>query len=221
MARNKYPEETVNLILDVSLKLFMEKGYDHTTIQDIIDHLGGLSKGAIYHHFKSKEEIFDAVSNRVGHENERMLSVVRDDPSLSGAEKLKSIFRASLTSPYEEAILKLGFEAKKNPRFWVLLIQNIFDYISPLYIQPILEQGIEDGSIKTEYPREMADVMMLLSNLWMSPLMLLTDVEAMERKCRCFMEMMKHMGLEVMDDEMVDQYIRLCCSCKKAGETAK
>lgn len=50
MSRNKYPEETVNLILDVSQRLFIEKGYDNTTIQDIIDELGGLTKGAIYHH---------------------------------------------------------------------------------------------------------------------------------------------------------------------------
>ena len=49
MARNKYPEETVNKILDVSMQLFLEKGYEHTSIQDIVNHLGGLSKGAIYH----------------------------------------------------------------------------------------------------------------------------------------------------------------------------
>ena len=47
MARNKYPEETVARILDVSLKLFLEKGYENTTIQDIIDALGNLSKGCL------------------------------------------------------------------------------------------------------------------------------------------------------------------------------
>ena len=36
MARNKYPEETVKLILDVSTKMFCEKGYDNTSLQDII-----------------------------------------------------------------------------------------------------------------------------------------------------------------------------------------
>ena len=64
MARNKYPEETVARILDVSLKLFLEKGYENTTIQDIIDALGNLSKGAIYHHFKSKEDILEAVCDQ-------------------------------------------------------------------------------------------------------------------------------------------------------------
>ena len=55
MARNKYPEVTVEKILEVSQRLFMEKGYDNTTIQDIVNELGGLTKGDMYHHFKSKE----------------------------------------------------------------------------------------------------------------------------------------------------------------------
>ena len=37
MARNKYPEETVKLILDVATHLFVEKGYDATSLQDIIN----------------------------------------------------------------------------------------------------------------------------------------------------------------------------------------
>ena len=47
MARNKYPELTVEKILEVSQRLFLEKGYEQTTIQDIVDNLGGLTKGAV------------------------------------------------------------------------------------------------------------------------------------------------------------------------------
>ena len=50
MARNKYPEETVKLIVEVATRLFTEKGYDATSLQDIINETK-LSKGAIYHHF--------------------------------------------------------------------------------------------------------------------------------------------------------------------------
>ena len=65
MARNKYPEITVEKILDAAQRLFLEKGYENTTIQDIVGELGGLTKGAVYHHFKSKEEIMDAVNDRM------------------------------------------------------------------------------------------------------------------------------------------------------------
>ena len=48
MARNKYPEVTEERILEAAQRLFLEKGYDNTTIQDIVDQLGGLTKGAVY-----------------------------------------------------------------------------------------------------------------------------------------------------------------------------
>ena len=69
MARNKYPEVTEERILEAAQRLFLEKGYDNTTIQDIVDQLGGLTKGAVYHHFKSKEEILDKVSDRMFFQN--------------------------------------------------------------------------------------------------------------------------------------------------------
>lgn len=90
MAQNKYPEETVKLILDAATRLFTEKGYDTTSLQDIINDIK-LSKGVIYHHFASKEEIFDAISKRIGEENSTTLSKIRDDNTLSGMEKLQSI----------------------------------------------------------------------------------------------------------------------------------
>ena len=44
MPRNKYPEQTVEKILDAAAALFAEKGYQSTTLQDIID-ATGLSNG--------------------------------------------------------------------------------------------------------------------------------------------------------------------------------
>ena len=68
MAPNKYPEETVRKILDTAERLFIEKGYDRASLQEIIDETG-LSKGAIYHHFTSKEDIFYSVCDRIGRRN--------------------------------------------------------------------------------------------------------------------------------------------------------
>ena len=48
MSRNKYPEETVQKILDTALKLFLERGYEQTTVLDIVNELGGLTRGALY-----------------------------------------------------------------------------------------------------------------------------------------------------------------------------
>lgn len=61
MARNAHPEVTRQRILDAAKKLFAQKGYERTTIQDILDELEDLSKGAIYHHFKNKEAMLHAL----------------------------------------------------------------------------------------------------------------------------------------------------------------
>ena len=82
-------------ILDTAERLFIQKGYEKTSLQDIIRETD-LSKGAIYHHFTSKEEIFYSVCERIGQRNAEVLSSVRDDPSLNGLEKLRRIFKVSL-----------------------------------------------------------------------------------------------------------------------------
>ena len=56
MARNKYPEITEARILDTATKLFLANGWEQTTIQDIVDELGDMTRGAFYHHFKSKAD---------------------------------------------------------------------------------------------------------------------------------------------------------------------
>ncbi len=58
MARKKDPKSKENIV-KVAFILFLEKGYREVTIKNIME-ATGLSKGAIYHHFTSKEEIYDA-----------------------------------------------------------------------------------------------------------------------------------------------------------------
>ena len=88
MARNKYPEQTVEKILDVAEQLFLKKGYDNTTIQDIVDSLDGLTKGAIYHHLDSKEAILSAIEGRI-FAKDNPFKKVSNDCKLNGLEKLQ------------------------------------------------------------------------------------------------------------------------------------
>ena len=60
----KEAEERKNEILDVAGKLFGEKGYDATSTNDILKEIG-IAKGTLYYHFKSKEDILDAMIERI------------------------------------------------------------------------------------------------------------------------------------------------------------
>lgn len=205
MARNKHPEETVNLILDVAFRQFMEKGYEHTSIQDIIDHLGGLSKGAIYHHFKSKEDILVAVTERMTQESNRMLARIRDCTGLSGRDKLKMIFKESISRPVQNDIFTVAPDFHNNPKLLFSLLHDTIEEAAPNYIEPIIEQGIADGSIKTDYPKQLAELILLAANVWMNPMIFGSTEEESCKKFLIFDQMLKGFGLDIVDGEMLER----------------
>lgn len=209
MARNKYPEETINQILTVALNLFIQKGYEQTSIQDIINELGGLTKGAIYHHYKSKEEIFQAVTDHMFKGADEMLSRIRDDKELNGLEKLRKISRISLDNPAQNEMASTAPSLLNNPKLLAAQFENIFIKGVPLYIQPIIEQGMRDGSIRTDYPRELSEALMILTNFWLNPAVIQTTPERMLRKVRLFDEILKGLGLDLFDEQMIQRYEEL------------
>ena len=207
MARNKYPEETVNRILDVAGHLFMEKGYEHTSIQDIIDNLGGLSKGAIYHHFKSKEEILDAVTDRIMEESNRKLAGTLERRDLNGIEKLRTLFKSSLCRSVQDEIFKVAPSFYNNPRLLASLLYETIELTAPEFIQPIIEEGIADGSIAAEHPKQLAELISLVANVWINPMIFDNTEEETYHKFLVFDQMLKGMGLDIIDEEMV---ARMC-----------
>ena len=209
MARNNHPEETVNLILDVSFRLFMEKGYEHTSIQDIIDHLGGLSRGAIYHHFKSKEEILEAATNRMTAESNQMLAEVRDRKDLTGKEKLKMIFYESINRPVQNDLFTAAPGFHNNPKLFFSLVHDTVTETAIQYIQPIFRQGVADGTIRTEYPEQLAELVMLAANVWMNPMTFDSTAEETRRKFMVFRQMMEGFGLDIIDDRLMDRIVEL------------
>lgn len=221
MARNKYPEQTENKILDASLKLFLEKGYDHTTIQDIVDNLGGLTKGAIYHHFKSKEDIFIAIANRMGLNVEHWMNEVLADSTKTGLEKLRYIFQRSLDDPNQTYFSESGVELIENPKLLAIWLKDWITETIPRYIQPVIEEGVRDGSIQTEYPKELAEVTMLLINLWLSPGVGQSDRADLERRLAFFDQLLRSMGLPLLDDSLREDLLSYINKWENSRTSAK
>lgn len=202
MARNKYPEITEQRILDASLKLFLEKGYEHTTIQDIIDELGDLTKGAIYHHFKSKSDIIEAVMERLysAHEKDYQ-DIIHGDGT--GLDRLKRLLFASTNNPGNQMMIKVAPNILKNPRF---LTKQLFESLNdtvPNLILPLMEEGIRDGSIQTDYPKELSESLIILCNIWLNPFIMQNSAEELIRKAQFMKDLMDKLGLPLLDDEII------------------
>ena len=203
MARNKHPEQTVQLILDTATRLFLQKGYDETTLQDIID-ATKLSKGAIYHHFASKEAILIAVVDRIGNFNSAVLAEVRDKKGLTGAEKLRELFRTSMTLSFQGKILHMLPFLIENPKFMALQMQSILGEAAPDYILPILKEGIADGSIRADYPEQLAEVLLLMTDLWLHPILRPSTPEQVRARCAFFNQFTRQYGFELLDEDLIE-----------------
>ncbi len=202
MGRNKYPEQTVEKILSVSSKLFVEKGYDKTSVQDILDALG-ISKGGLYHHFKSKEEILDAVIQRhTQHAMGMLYDLIQNTEARNVKEKLQKIILTFATDTKTHEINTVLSSQIKNPQFVVSGVQNSVNIDAPI-IAKLIEEGNRDGSFQTDDPALCAEVFLLLSNTWINPILFNRDSTETERRLKYLQKMMRSLGVDIVTDELI------------------
>ena len=152
-------------ILDAAEKLFFEKGYEQTSIQDILDALS-LSKGGFYHYFDSKQS---------------MLKEICERRAMARYEKLTGELYLSRRSPIDKLNLLLDqvnlFETE-SARFAALILKICYrdrdsairahtrriaiEKLTP-YINDVVAEGIEDGVFHSRHPMEIGRLALMLA----------------------------------------------------------
>lgn len=207
MARNKYPEQTVEKILEVSLKLFSEKGYEKTTMQDIVNALG-MSKGAIYHHFKSKEELVDAVSTYSFMKRNSFVDVY-ELKHLNGLQKLRWVLMNEFSNTEKQEVDRFTAPLAVEPNFMMKMIQDTITHSVPMLI-PMIEESKQDGSSQVEDVQMTAEIFMVLANVWANPLFWEMSEEQFAYKVKTIGKILDTLGLPVINEEakqtMIEYY---------------
>ncbi len=196
-------ENTKNKIINIACELFLTKGYEKTRISDIINGLDGLTKGAIYHYFDSKEDIFNVVVNEIGNRNIELFEDIKNDNKLNGAEKLSKIVKSSFYNKNTETIMDISPNLLDNPKLLSAFIVEIKDVTIPSFIVPIVNEGIKDGSIKTKYPNELSEMIAILLNLWLNPLIFQNEKIKISNKMRIINTMFEKLNIELFDKELL------------------
>lgn len=152
-------------ILDAAEKLFFERGYDRTSVQDILDVLG-MSKGGFYHYFDAKDSVLRAVSERRAQARFERLAAELRDGRRSPVDKLNlllgmaNLFQAE-DAPFAALLIKLcyveGDAAMRDHRRRVLL-----DGLTPR-MDEVIGEGMADGSFHSRHPLEVGRLLMLLA----------------------------------------------------------
>jgi AcrR family transcriptional regulator len=161
MRVSKKPEERINEILDVAETLFQTKGYNKTTINDILQTIG-IAKGTFYYYFQSKEAVLDAIVTRFIDKGVQAAAAIADAPGLSAAEKIFQILMAQQpdTAGKEQMIEQLH-QVNNAELHQRSLVETILR-LTPVLTR-VIEQGIEEGVFNTPYPQETVEFLLVSS----------------------------------------------------------
>ena len=203
MARNRNSHETRKKILEVSKNLFLEKGFDNTSIQDIIDGLGGLTKGVIYHHFESKYDILQTI---ISENNQEILNY--NWRGNTGLEKIQNSLMDAFSNFEQQRLVYSASIKLRSPRLLGEQYLSLFSDFLPEIRERVYE-GVKDESIKTEYPEELADLIVLTLNIWIGFQISIYSVEELKRKMKFIKLSFDGLGVHLISDEMMGVIFQL------------
>jgi AcrR family transcriptional regulator len=150
-------------LLAVAEKLFLDKGYEQTSIDDILRE-SGISKGGFYHYFKSKDEILSESINNIIEESIEYLRPIVEDSKLDALEKFKlfmskkSEFQSSKIE-YAELLANLLQSDITQYKYSLIMSQKMVEPFAK-----IIKQGVKEGVFEVEYPQETADILIRAVN---------------------------------------------------------
>ncbi|WP_113671069.1 TetR/AcrR family transcriptional regulator [Vallitalea guaymasensis] len=145
-------------IIRTAYKLFAEKGYEKTTVSEIIESVGS-SKGGFYHHFKSKDEVLEAITINYIKDLVRYYEKMQDKNVESTIESLNNVFitinkcKASKIEEWPE-IGKI-YSFKGNNTILRKMAEE-FEIVTTELYNKLIIQGNEEGIFNVKYPEYLA-----------------------------------------------------------------
>lgn len=153
----KKPEERRQEIVSAARELLQTKEYEKTTMRDIMEKLG-IAKGTIYHYFKSKEELFEAVVENIVEEDIAHKQALLHETPGNALDKIRTLITTdSLAEDHDEILAHLHHPG--NVGMHTRLLAVAIERQARLY-ESLFIQGCEEGIFETEYPLECAEFLL-------------------------------------------------------------
>jgi AcrR family transcriptional regulator len=176
----KEAEERRNEILDAADELFGQKGFDGTSTNDIL-HQVGIARGTLYHHFKSKEEIMDALIERY---NARLMGaarVIAEDKGIPIVERIVRVVAALNISGGSSGEIMDHIHKPQNALMHQKIQKVIINGVTPI-LTGIIREGIEQGMFRTPYPYECMEMVVIYAiTVFDDDIVIMTDEERVSR----------------------------------------
>lgn len=138
-------------IMDTAEELFISKGYDKTTINDILKRIG-IAKGTFYHYFTSKEEVMEAVIMRIIDQDMVIATEIAADSNLGALDKISHyLFRQAAGNNDTKTLMLAEFPKVENALMKQRALEGTLAHICPI-LAKIVEEGNQNQEFNTTYP---------------------------------------------------------------------
>lgn len=150
--------ERFHEILDAAEQLFIQKGYENATINDILDKVK-IGKGTFYYYFCSKEEVMVAVVDRMVQSLVSAAKAIAGDATLNAPEKMKRIILSLNISESPGGAMIEELHQPSNAKMHQNSIVATVKAVAPV-LASVIEQGIQEGHYSTPYPQETIEILL-------------------------------------------------------------
>lgn len=159
MAEAKPAEIRREEILDAAQELFESKGYEQTSTTDIMKKVG-IAKGTLYYHFASKEEILDAMVERMGDGLIRRARAAASQKEIPVTERLMRVLVALNAGEGSEKAVVDSLNAPRNELLHEKARQKVIDEAGPI-LSGLVEEAVQAGVCHCAYPRETVEMILI------------------------------------------------------------
>jgi AcrR family transcriptional regulator len=158
----KRSEETRTRILEAAVRRFAVSGYDAASVDDICSQ-AGVSKGAFYHHFPTKQAIFLALMQSWLAVIDLGMEAARKDTIPETLVHMTNLLPGVFAAAEDRLPMFLEFwlQASRDEKVWKAVIAPYRHYQA--YFTGLVEEGIAEGSLKETDARAAAQVIVSLA----------------------------------------------------------
>jgi AcrR family transcriptional regulator len=173
-------------ILLAARELFVRKGYEQTSVNDILN-IVGIAKGTFYFYFTSKEEVLEAIILDIVEEGAIRAEKIVKDKSIPIVNRIMMAIMAQ--APEFEGSEEISKEMHKveNAKLEQLYLSNLLKRMTPV-LQEAVTEGIEKGIFHMKFPTECTETLLLLGHMLFDSNVFEWKMEEFPVKIKAFLE---------------------------------
>lgn len=160
----KDPDERRSELIACAQKLFYAKGYESTSVRDIVDE-AGVAKGTFYYYFDSKQAVLEATVDELTAYSVALMRGIVDDETLSAEIKwvraMEMVGNWKTARKTELVALLRMLQRDENALLQEKMRSKAMQMVAP-ELARIIEQGVEEGVFETKFVDESAEIAMAI-----------------------------------------------------------